>query len=97
MVTKTQFRRSSLVVVIVAGLLLYLSIKLVCFVHLALLYGFEEVVSGKIYFVSMKPHLLVSNGDKPPAPQSLLNFVACVFTWAASGIVVLPIIQKHLQ
>lgn len=66
---------------IVLSILALLSQIVVEFVHLSLVYGVEPVVEGRIYFSSIKPELIVSNGDHLSGFSHGWHFVAIVVLW----------------
>ena len=64
------------------------------FVHLSLVYGVEPVVQGPIYFASMKPGLIVSNGDHLTGISHGWHYVAIPALWFSLIFGLLFLIRK---
>ena len=94
MVSKKKFRKDQFLNFCLAFFLLYLSFRIVNFAYLVTMYGFDKVLSGQIYFVSFKPHLVVSNGDVPSTVHTLLHFISFGILWFTSINITLPFFHK---
>jgi hypothetical protein len=70
------------------AVLLYASFRLVNFAHLCLLYGTQRVIDEGLSFERMNPRLVVSNGDIPPSPQTLLNALATMCLWMILALLI---------
>jgi hypothetical protein len=66
------------------------------FAHLALVYGVQDVASGKIWFASTKPGLLVSNGDTLTGFHVFAHFVATALMWFGPFIGVMLLVARAL-
>src|SRR5262245_41955365 len=70
------------------------------FAHLVLLYGFGPVSSGEIFFESVKPALVVSNGDTLSGFQAGVQLLAIVGLWLAGSlgatIVIFRVVRQML-
>ena len=63
------------------------------FAHLTLVYGFEPVANGTIYFASTK-QLVVSNGDRLKGSHCFWHFVGILVLWLGPFLLLfLPIVK----
>jgi hypothetical protein len=103
-----RYKLRTLLILLVTGLasvpawafMAVVFVAAVRFAHLVLLYGFRRVSSGEIFFESVKPALVVSNGDTLSGFQAGLQFLVIAGLWLAGSlgatIVIFRVVRQML-